>query len=186
MVDALHKRGRTMEERFFAGHNANLLEQLRQRELDKITKADISAATGIHDDDLLDRLIGLNINLETLAALSLIPLVEVAWADGTMHDKEREAILQATAEAGIPTGGPGHQLLSQWLNEKPHADLLPAWKDFVGALAQSLDAKGYAEVKDNLLSRARQVAEAAGGILGIGKISAAEQQMLDALAAAFV
>ena len=185
MEDALQKRGQAQEARFFAHKKAELRSQLRQREADTITKEEISAATGITDDQLLDRLVNMKINVQTLTALSVVPLVEVAWADGQMHDKERAAVLQAAAEAGIPEDGPGYKLLTQWLDDKPNLDMLAAWKDYVAALAETLDADAYAQVRDNLIAKAVQVASSAGGILGIGKISTAEEQKIEQLKAAF-
>ncbi len=185
MDDALQKRGQALEERFFAEKNAELLAKMRKREHDQITKEEIAAATGITDDAVLDRLINMQINVETLTALSVVPLVEIAWADGEMNAKERAAICQAARDAGIPKDGPGYQLLEQWLAKKPDRDVLAAWKDYVAALAESLDADEYALVRDNLVARAQGVAESAGGILGMGKISAIEQKKLDELRAAF-
>lgn len=174
-----------MEDVFFQRVDAELLEKLRQRLRDEITKEDIAAATGIRDAQLLDRLVGIHISVQTLAALSVIPLIEVVWADGRMEKNERDAVLKAADEAGIPEGGPGHRLLEPWLAQPPDAALLSAWKDYVAALAQALDEETYAQVRDNLLARARDVAAAAGGILGVGSISAVEKQKLAELEAAF-
>jgi len=183
--DALHKRGRSLEEVFFQKKDTELLEKMRQKRLQEITKEEIAAATGIRDEQLLDRLISMEINLQTLTALSVIPLVEIAWADGRVEKKERDAVLQAADEAGIPEEGPGHRLLEEWLTTPPDAEMLGCWKDYVAALADTLDAKEYALVRDNLLARARKVAEASGGILGLGSVSEAENKKLSELEAAF-
>lgn len=185
MENALHKRGHAMEEAFFSKKDAELLEKLRQKRFEEVTREEISAATGIRDEQVLDRLMELEIDVQTLAALSVIPLVEVAWADGKMDNKERKAILQAADEAGIPKDGPGYHLLQNWLQEDPPDVILSVWKDYIAALADTLDKESYAQVRDNLLDRAQQVAESAGGILGLGKISPEEQKILDAMRAAF-
>ena len=183
--EALEKRGTSLEEAFFQKQNADLLEKLRQQRMSEVTKDDIAAATGIRDDALLERLVSMEVNLHTLTALSVVPLVEVAWADDRMEKNERDAVLQAADEAGIPKHGPGYQLLSQWLAEKPDMQLLACWKDYIAALAATFDADAYAQVRDNLLQRARQVATSAGGILGLGSISSTEQNKLAELEAAF-
>ena len=127
--EALEKRGSSLEEAFFQTKDADLLEKLRQKRLDEVTKEDIAAATGICDDELLDRMVKMEVNLQTLTALSVIPLVEVAWADGRMEKNERDAVLRAADEAGVPKDGPGYRLLSSWLAEKPDMKLLACWKD---------------------------------------------------------
>jgi hypothetical protein len=58
------------------------------------------AASGITDDALLDKLVALNLHGETLAALSLDPLVMVAWADGHIDKGERIALLSAASGGG--------------------------------------------------------------------------------------
>jgi hypothetical protein len=186
MSDIFEKRGAALEEVFYQKKNADLLEKLRAKQFGQVTKEDIRAATGIHDEDLLDRLVGMKITVQSLAALSVIPLVEVAWADGELDDRERKAVLKAADEAGIPHDGPGYKLLQEWLADKPPAQLLSAWKDYIEAMAETLQPEDYAKVRDNLLTRAKQVAQSAGGFLGIGKISDAEQRKLDDLEATFV
>ncbi len=185
MLNAFEKRSAALEEVFFKNADDQLLDKLRQHQFNQVTKQDISAATGIHDPELLDRLIGMKITVQSLAALSVIPLVEVAWADGELDERERKAVLQAADDAGIPHDGPGYKLLQEWLGSKPPAHMLSAWKDYIEAMAETLPPDEYAKVRDNLLTRAEQVAKSAGGFLGLAKISDAEQKKLDELKAAF-
>jgi hypothetical protein len=185
MEDPLHRRGRTLEERFFQQKDEDLLEKLRKHQFDQITKEDIARHTGLKDEKLLDRLVKMNINVQTLTALSIVPLVEVAWADGEMDERERAALLKAAEEAGIPKDGPGYALLQQWLANRPDMQLLAAWKEYIAAMAQTLDAQGLTQIRANLINRARDVATAAGGFLGMSKISAAEQKKLDELERVF-
>jgi hypothetical protein len=49
----------------------------------------------------------------------------------------------------------------------------------------SLQGAARDQLKSSSLGRARAVAEAAGGFLGLGSISAAEKKMLDQLERAF-
>src|SRR5262249_25535396 len=59
------------------------------------------------------------------------------------------------------------------------------WHAYARDLASRLDAEERRRVRDELLRRARKVAEASGGVLGIAKVSAKEEKVLDALAEAF-
>ena len=135
---------------------------------------------------MLERLAALGIGPDTTAALSLVPLVAVAWADGSIDDKERSAILSAAEEAGLGKENVSYQLLERLLSEPPSPDLLVSWKDYTATLSATLSPEARAALKQDLLARARAVAEAAGGFLGIGrKVSAAEETVLDELASAF-
>lgn len=52
-------------------------------------------------DDHLQELRRLRMAPETVRALFLLPVVEVAWADGAVQRGERQSILTAAAERGL-------------------------------------------------------------------------------------
>jgi hypothetical protein len=181
--EILGDRGKALEEMFFARESEKLREALQEKEEVKNRKEALSAASGITDDAVLEQLVALDIRSDTLAALSLVPLVEVAWADGTMDDSERSAILSAAEDSGL--SGESADLLDGWLVTQPGSDVLSAWKDYVAALASTMDTAARDKLKQELLGRARTVAESAGGFLGIGTISNEEEDKLEELARAF-
>ena len=180
--------GRTKElkEKFFLEQDMKLLQTIRDEATAKERKKALADVSGIADDDLLDQLVQLDISGETVAALSLVPLITVAWADGSIDAKERVAVLAAAEQQGMEKEHPGYQLLHGWLQQKPDAKLLAVWKGYVSALSQTLGETAKNVLKTNILGRARAVAQTAGGLLGLGnKISKSEQAMLDQLEAAF-
>src|ERR687891_288917 len=83
----LGDRRKALEEEFFAKQNQQLLRQLRETTAVRTQKEALAAALGITDDDVLEHLMALGLSSETLAALSLVPLVEVAWAEGRVDTK---------------------------------------------------------------------------------------------------
>ncbi len=179
----LDERGKALEEIFFAKEGEKLRTALLVKEEAKNRKESLAGASGITDDTVLEQLIALDINSDTLAALSLVPLLEVAWADGTMDDNERSAILSAAEDSGLSAESTA--LLDGWLVIQPSTEVVSAWKDYVSALTSTMDAAARDKLKQELLSRARTVAESAGGFLGIGKISSEEEAKLEELANAF-
>jgi len=184
--DIFEDRRKSLEEQFFAKQNEDLKQKLRETFEKQQSRESLQAATGITDDRVLDTLLALNINHQSLAAFALFPLVEVAWADGTLDAKERDALLAAAAADGLAPGTPGHDVLQEWLQHPPLADGRAAWRAYVGELVRKLDPAERVRVRDELLRRARGVAEASGGLLGFGnKISSKEDEVLQALAAAF-
>lgn len=175
-------RGKALEESFFAKQNEALRRWLRETEETKVKKDALSAASGITDDVVLEKLVALNIGSETLAALSLIPLMAVAWADGSIDDKERSAVLFRAAELGLSKQDVSYQLLEGWLAKQPTPALLASWKDYIGAISATLTREAREALKFKLLGRAGAIAEAAGGCLGIGqKVSSAEKAVLKEL-----
>lgn len=184
--DGLSDRRRALEEAFFAKQNEALRLRLRQAGDAKTKREAFTVVSGITDGAVLDRLIALGIDADTLAALALVPLVLVAWADGSIDPKERGAVLSGAVETGLSRGNAGHELLEGWLAKRPPPELLAAWKGYIGAISATLGAEAKAALKLQLLGRARAVAEATGGILGIGqRISAAEETVLQDLGTAF-
>src|SRR3990172_1748723 len=142
----------------------------------------LSQASGLTDAAVLDRLLGLGIQPDTLVAMGLVPLVLVAWADGALDEKERRAVVSAVGTAGITIDSPAGQLIQRWLASAPPASLLEAWRAYMADLCRQLPATDRASLRDSMLNRARTVAEAAGGFLGLGtKISLAEEEMLRTL-----
>jgi len=172
---------------FYDAHpDADLVTNLRLALREESARRELEEATGIGDREVLAKLAGLGIRADTLAALTLIPLIQVAWADGVMDEKEREAILAGAVSTGIPVGSPSHTLLRIWVEDRPPVDMQKAWADFITALRSQLDGGESARLGEKILSRARSVAEAAGDLLGHGSmVSPEEEAVLRQLGAAF-
>ncbi len=171
-----------LEETFFAHENKRLLEELRAKHRDQKQREAITAALGGADDAVAKRLLELGFESATVMALAIVPLAMVAWADGEVQAKERTAILAVAAERGLVPGEPAHTLLTSWLENRPSQELHDAWKRYVASMWPRLTEAERTDMRERVLGRARQVAEAAGGFLGLGsKISKAEEQVLDEL-----
>lgn len=185
-TDPLKDRRQALEEEFFRKENVRLAADLRLKRMSEESKAAMSRVSGIDDDAVLEKLVELGIGAETLAAITLVPLVEMAWADGKMDRKEREAILKGADAQGVETGSDAFALLQDWLEHRPPPRLLAAWRDYVGALCDEMLPEDRKQLKKEVLARARAVAEAAGGFLGLGgKVSREEEQVYGILETAF-
>ena len=176
----LRQSGKALEDSFFARENARLLEKLKKKEAEAAQRQAYLEA-GIENAALIEALIELEISASAIAALSIVPLVTVAWADGEIQAKEREAIIKAAEAGGIEVGSANHDLLENWLSEKPGPELLETWKTYAQALEERLDSVVGNELRERLMTRTTDIAKAAGGFLGIGSISSTEQRVLDEL-----
>ncbi|MEM7453770.1 MAG: hypothetical protein AAF456_05370, partial [Planctomycetota bacterium] len=145
----------------------------------------LAAVSGVNDPEILKQLIELGVTPETLTSVSIIPLIAVAWSDGTIQDEERKAILNAANLSGIDEGTPAHQLLESWLAEHPGDGLIGAWKDYVSAFKGAVKEEQFQQLRDSIMDRSRAVAKAAGGFLGIGAVSESEEKVLEDLLASF-
>lgn len=182
---SFEERGKALEDAFFAKKNRELLAQVK-KDLDVTeNRSALKEATGITEDDMLDRILATGVNAESLAAMSIAPLVLVAWADGSINTKEHEAVASGAEKAGIKTGSTAYQLLQGWLTDKPGDDLMSVWSEYTKAVCEKLQAGDKVKLSEQVLGRCKSVAESAGGFLGLGSISSKEQAVLDALASAF-
>ena len=181
----LNPDARNLEDAFFARENARLLDEMRKRAALQDRRDALRQAIKGADDALLDHLLDLGVNAQTVLAMMLLPLVRVAWADGAIDAKEREAVLKAAELRGVESGTPGHDVLKSWLAQKPGESMIAAWGKYLEGIWPSLAPHEREDLRERLLGLARGVAEAAGGFLGLGsKISAAERAILDEVAAA--
>jgi hypothetical protein len=187
MTDAarLKNYGKALEDSFFERENQRLLAKLREKSERERKRATLREALRIDDDAVLDHLVALDLSPETIVAFSLVPLVEVAWADGEIQPNEREAVLRAADERGVAASSISRQLLDNWLRRKPPAALLEVWRHYSKALLKELSAEERRMMRNRLVGSARAIAEAAGGFLGVGSISAAEKAALQDLELTF-
>jgi hypothetical protein len=184
--EVLRDRGRSLENEFFRREDQRLIARLTELKAAVANREALAKASGISNPAVLDKLLELGIHAETVAALSLVPLVEVAWADGKLDPKERRAILDHLPNAGIAAGSTAHGLLEAWLERPPDRKLLDAWTQLVKGISAQVSPDEAARLQADLLQRARMVASASGGVLGIGsKVSSAEAAKLAQLEAAF-
>ena len=179
----LKSRGQLLVDEFFRWRETELPPAGSPRESAgaETSLEELSLASGITDEGTLRLLVDLELSMDLLSALALVPLVEVAWADGHMDDKERSAILRAADAQGIDANSAAYELLAKWLDRRPTAQLFDAWRDYIAALMEPLLTGERAQLRAALLGRARDVAEAAGGFLGVGAVSREEEAVLSRL-----
>ncbi len=133
---------------------------------------------------LRDQLEPLEAASSNVAMLSLIPAIQVAWADGVVQDKERQLILALAASEGLAGDEPAMERIARWLDAPP-ADA--EVEDMLGELRGSASGDGAGsdeELVGKMVAWARAVARADGGLLGIGAVGSEEARMLEWLESA--
>jgi hypothetical protein len=183
--NTLEERGRALENQFFDKENKAKIAAMKEKLDAQQTREELRKASGMSDDAVLDKLVELGLRANTIAALSLVPLIAVAWADGEIQDNERTAILQCAHGKGLEQGTDGYELLQTWLKTKPSEDLFAAWESYIKALASQLNEEQNRLLKNQIVGFAKMVATSAGGLLGFGKVSGSEEKMLQRIEAAF-
>jgi hypothetical protein len=115
----------------------------------------------------------------------MIPIVEVAWVDGSLSTHERDAVLNAAVAQGITADSASYELLKLWLKNRPDPRIIVAWKEYVTEVARLMPRDAVSEFKHAMIDRATRVAESAGGFLGMATISESERAKIDELERAY-
>ncbi len=184
-MNDIQDRGKALENVFFGQRDQELLQKLKAELEDKHARDALSSVSGIENEEILDLLLAIGVTPESLSAVSLIPLVAVAWCDDLMEQTEQQAILDAAAAAGIDKGSASFELLGSWLSERPGSELLDVWKAYIGMLHTKLDETALSQLRASIVNRAETIAESAGGFFGLGSVSDKEKKTIADLAATF-
>ena len=180
----LGDREKAMEADYFRKENEKLLEKLRQgAKLDDIAKA-LADKLQVDNQELLGRVRDLGVTLETAPALFLTPLVQVAWAEGSVGNREREAVLRLARERDVQEDSPAYAQLVEWLKVRPSDALFDAGLEVIKYGFAVLPPKEMEERIIRLIDACHDVAAASGTelarLLGLGDgVSRVEAHMLD-------
>src|SRR5215216_1178357 len=117
--DAFGERRRTQEEEYFRKREQELIDKMRQRAEADAGRQRLSERSGIADAEILQDLEALGYTPDTVLLLHLVPLVEMAWAEGGVSDRERSLILEAARARGVEDDSAAARQLAQWLAVRP-------------------------------------------------------------------
>jgi hypothetical protein len=181
----LGDRRRIQEEEYFQRREQELIAKLQQRARTEAARRDLAERTGVADEEILRDLEALGYTPETVMLLHLVPLVQMAWAEGGVSEGERALIVEAARARGIEAGSAADRQLTDWLTSRPSADLFDKTLRAIGSILQARPPEERAASQRALLSYSTAIAAASGGILGFGKVSAEEQRVLARISAEF-
>jgi hypothetical protein len=111
----------------------------------------------------------LKISRENYRLVMMLPMVYVAWADGRIQAAERKLIMQIAADRGLLESG-GRETLEQWLSIEPSTARLRTDLAILNELCSShskIDDDFNADCSQLLIAYCQDVADAAGGMLGL-------------------
>jgi hypothetical protein len=186
MSDAFEQRRIGFEEAFFKDRDQKLMAKMRSELSAMEDKKQLAHVTGIVEERVLASLVQAGVRAETMTAVALVPMIEVAWCDANVSPEERDAVLNAAAKEGIHPDSASYGLLKSWLDQRPDPHIIAAWKEYVRDVSRQMPADAVAALKKQMLDRVTKVASAAGGFLGLATISRDEKLKIDELSQAFV
>ncbi len=180
----LQQTKQVLEQQFYGTSAAQGVGSLCATLDTRTTSDELRELLVVADATLLDRLVESGMTGSAAAALTLVPIIEVAWADGKIQKAEKLAVLGGSNECGL-AAPECKELLEHWLTTRPKPALLAAWTEYVRALGHVMAEGDLALLQEEIVDLVRSVAKAAGGIMGFGRISGAEEKVLAQVTAAF-
>ena len=135
----------------------------------------------MNEEQMRQELAFLGIEAESYGLVGLLPLVQVAWADGAVQDRERDLIVKIADRRGLLRKG-GQETLEGWLKEPPSPYYLTRARKVLSELVNRSEGPG-AEVDLNTLDETiafcEGVARAAGGLFGVGSVKRDERSAIE-------
>ena len=121
--DAFAERGRSLEEEYFHRKEREVIDKMRVRAAAEEQRRRLGEKAGVADEEVLRDLQELGYTPETVMMLYLVPVIQIAWAEGGVSQKERDLIVKAARSRGITEGTPCDQQLNMWLTTRPSDEM---------------------------------------------------------------
>jgi hypothetical protein len=177
--DIFVEREHWLEEEYFRKENQKLIAKLHERKAREADRQKMAEVMGVSDQETLEALQDLGFTADTVQLLHLVPLVEVAWVEGGVADRERALIFKVAQTRGVEPGAAAYDQLSQWLEERPSDRFFENSLRAIRVVLELLPDKQREAGRRDLITYCSQIAEAvSGGILGRGKISDEERMLI--------
>ena len=182
--DGMTDQARKREEDYFRKRDRELVEKMRQAAAVEQTRRELETKTGLNDPELLNDLQELGFTPDTIQLLPIVPILQVAWAEGGVSDAERKLIVQLARARGITDASAGDRQLGDWLDRRPSEQVFASATRLIRAMLDR-PTEGLGDLSaDDVIKYSESIASASGGMFGIGKISAEEKATLAKIAAA--
>ena len=179
--DIFKEREVYLEEVYYRKKQFELLEKLKSVFQKKIDKESIRKATGVTNEQLLDRLVDMQLNGELMAVFQLYPLIELAWADWDLTEREAKAVLAAGEKQGIRPGTRAYQMLEDRLHKGPDPEARKIWFLYAEELKKVLSPRELETFRNDLLERARGIVAGTGHLERLVLNVGGERKILKAI-----
>jgi hypothetical protein len=128
----------------------------------------------------------LGVTVETAPAFFLAPLVQVAWAGGSVTSSERETVLGLARGREIDPASPAYAQLVSWLESKPSDELFDTALEVLRSGFSVLPPDERRARVTTLVDACHKVAEAAGShvatLLGMRQdVTRAEESVVETI-----
>ncbi len=181
--DALGDRGRSLEDEYFWKKDRELIERLEREAADARVREGLERASGLHEPEAIQELHDLGFTPETVTLLPIVPILQVAWAEGGIRAAERDLLVAFARSRGIEEGSAADRQLTAWMTTRPPEAVFTGAGRLIRAMLESGTAPGSNLTAEALVAYCERIAASSGGVFGLGRISAEERTLLSRVAA---
>lgn len=174
------------EEKYFKQRDREkIAEARREQQLEAIRQHEREGVQDVlqSSDEVAAEALALGFDSETARVLPLVPVIQMAWADGSVTTAENDKVLELAHQFGIDRDGPAHNFLTLLLGEQPSDVFFERVDRVISHLVE--ERPDYWQNK-SVVELAREVAEASGGFFNLtSPINSDEKKLLDRFAELF-
>jgi tellurite resistance protein len=174
------------EEKYIKRMEAQKLEeQRRERQLEalKLKEREKVREQLKTSEEVAEEALELGFDSTTARVLPLVPMIEMAWADGTVTSGENQRVLEIADQLGLEPGEPAHNFLKMMLFDRP-SDLF--FERVNRVIAHLIEDNPEEWEGKSVVEFSKEVAEASGGFFGLfDSISEEERRLLEEFAELF-
>ncbi len=178
-VNILSDLRKAKEEEYFRKKEQELIEKMRHRALKEQESQELSEFLFVEDAEILSHLQELGYSRDTIFLLFLVPVIHVAWIDGTVTKEERAAIIEIARHRGMERDSPSESMLQDWLSQRPSDEFFERTLRLIRNILETRPKAVLLIREQTLAQYCNAVANASGGFLGFGKISAAQKELIN-------
>jgi tellurite resistance protein len=169
------------EELYFAQQDQEarrrLREQLAGNAVGLEEQQRIAQSMGTSNVTVAEKVKALGFDGDSARVFDLVPLIHVAWADGSVQRGERAAIFKVLQKRGVEDDSGAWRTIASLLEERPS----DAWMRQSLAVLREVTG-GISGRSQEIVDLCIEVATASGGLLGLGigkKIDAEERALIE-------
>ena len=178
--DPLSGKKRAHEEDYFQKKDLELIEKARRQAQAQQQLRELGERVGVTDPEISRELAELGFTPETVKLLPLMPVLEMAWAEGGVTPEERKMVVEVARARGVEDGSAADSQLTEWLDRRPEESVFRRAGRLIGALF--VPGTRFTLTPDDIIKYCEAIADASGGIFGIRRVSSDERATLGRIA----
>jgi hypothetical protein len=168
------------EKEYFHRLDCELIEEMRERAARDEEHRRMAELYRIEDPQLLEALEKLGYTHTTIVLLELVPLIELAWSDGSVSPTERDWILRFARARSIAEDMPAWRQLTSWLDHCPSPAFFEGTWRAIKAHAVFLSEKDRTAAREAMIRACTEFANATCQWFGWhGRVCAAKRRVLE-------